>query len=139
MRIGELSRRTGASLRSLRHYEKRRALHSRRLDNGYREYEDAAVERVHLIRRLLDTGFNMEDVRKITQCIDEHGQPPTCGACGTLYARKLAEVEQHITELLVVRDRLSERLAQLRHAPMMMVWTCVKSMAGRPGYHYGGL
>lgn len=120
MRIGELSRTTGASLRSLRHYERSGALHSRRLENGYREYTEDAIQRVDLIRRLLDTGFNMEDVRKITTCLDEHGQPPTCEGCDTLYTRKLAEVEQRIAELVVVRDRLSERLAQLQHAPVMV-------------------
>jgi DNA-binding transcriptional MerR regulator len=49
MRIGELARRTGASGRSLRYYESRSLLTSRRMANGYRDFEDDQVALVRTI------------------------------------------------------------------------------------------
>ena len=43
MRISELSRRTGVSIRSLRYYEQKRLLCARRLSNGYRDLDEEAV------------------------------------------------------------------------------------------------
>jgi DNA-binding transcriptional MerR regulator len=58
MRIGELSRRTGVSARSLRYYEAQGLLTSVRSEAGQRHYSDAAVQRVSLIRQLFDAGLS---------------------------------------------------------------------------------
>jgi DNA-binding transcriptional MerR regulator len=52
MRIGELSKRTGVSPRSLRYYEEQGLLTSSRSHAGQRHYSDAEVQRVSLIRQL---------------------------------------------------------------------------------------
>ncbi len=49
MRISEVSRRTGVSIRSLRYYEQKRLLCARRLSNGYRDLDEEAVKRVQTI------------------------------------------------------------------------------------------
>ncbi|MNR68005.1 HTH-type transcriptional regulator HmrR [compost metagenome] len=49
MKIGELSRLTGVSIRSLRHYEKRGLISPLRLPNGYREYSPLTVQTVETI------------------------------------------------------------------------------------------
>jgi len=46
MRISEVARRTGVSIRSLRYYEQKRLLCARRLSNGYRDLDEEAVKRV---------------------------------------------------------------------------------------------
>lgn len=58
MRIGELSRRTGVSARSLRYYEAQGLLTSVRSEAGQRHYSDAAVQRVSLIRQLFGAGLS---------------------------------------------------------------------------------
>ncbi len=40
MRISEVSRRTGVSIRSLRYYEQKQLLCARRLENGYRDLDE---------------------------------------------------------------------------------------------------
>jgi len=54
VRIGELSRRTGVSVRLLRYYEEQGLLSPGRAGNGYREYRDGDVDVVRQIRTLLD-------------------------------------------------------------------------------------
>ena len=60
IRIGELAARTGVSTRLLRYYEAQGLLHADRDGNGYRMYGESAVERVRLIRELLESGFTTE-------------------------------------------------------------------------------
>ncbi|MFF5160687.1 MerR family transcriptional regulator [Streptomyces sp. NPDC000348] len=59
MRIGELARRTGISARMLRYYEEQGLITPLRGDNGYRDYDEALVERAEKIRCFLDAGMPM--------------------------------------------------------------------------------
>lgn len=73
MRIGELSRRTGVSIRLLRYYEEKELLRSTRDDNGYREYTEASLDRVHKIRGLLEHGIPTRIIRTILPCLNSPG------------------------------------------------------------------
>ncbi|MDE3723476.1 MULTISPECIES: MerR family transcriptional regulator [Nocardiopsis] len=77
MRIGELSRRTGASPRSLRYYEEQGLLVSTRTPGGHREYAEGVVERVDRIRCLYSAGLNSDTVRRLMPCMyaNERGEP----------------------------------------------------------------
>jgi DNA-binding transcriptional MerR regulator len=66
--IGELAELTGASRRSLRHYEKRGLIRPRRGDNGYRRYDREAVETVQRIRSLLRLGLPLTAVEALLPC-----------------------------------------------------------------------
>jgi MerR family transcriptional regulator, mercuric resistance operon regulatory protein len=104
MRIGELARRTATSADTLRFYERRGVLaRPRRASNGYRDYAESAVERVHLVRRALAVGFTLRELERILRQRDEGGVP--CREARALLARKLAEVQRRRRELAAL-DRL---------------------------------
>lgn len=63
--IGQLSVRTGASARSLRHYESFGLLQTHRAENGYRRYSEESVERVKAIRFLLASGLTLATISEI--------------------------------------------------------------------------
>src|SRR5680860_401426 len=69
MRVGELARRTGASERSLRHYEKRGLLNPTRSSNGYRDYDQETVSRVTVIRTLLQAGLSTHTIAQLLPCV----------------------------------------------------------------------
>ena len=71
MRIGELAAATGVSARSLRYYEEQGLLGSERSTGGQRNYPDAAVERVELIRTLLSAGLSSTTIYEVLPCITE--------------------------------------------------------------------
>lgn len=73
MRISELAERTGATPRLLRYYEERALLSSERLDNGYRDYAEPAVERVLKIRSLLDAGVPTDIIKDLLPCLKAVG------------------------------------------------------------------
>src|SRR2546427_12863081 len=118
MRISEVSRRTGVSIRSLRYYEQKRLLCTRRLENGYRDLDEEAVEHVQTIQMYLGLGLTTEQIEEILQCAGSSPLPhplPVCEeALLTLYQDKLQDVEHQIAVLTALHTRLTERIACLQ-------------------------
>lgn len=115
MRIGELASASGVSTRALRYYEQRGLLRARRQQNGYREYEESAVTRVHNIRMLLDVGLSAANIRELNSCLDEDlDYVPTCLEAVALYEQRLRAVRAQLTALAEVRSKLEDKLRQLR-------------------------
>src|SRR5690606_20721889 len=71
MRIGELATRTGASVRSLRYYEERGLIVSSRTPGNQRDFDETAVERVHLIRTLLTAGLSTATIDEVLPCMSD--------------------------------------------------------------------
>ncbi|MFE0420781.1 MerR family transcriptional regulator [Streptomyces tendae] len=69
MRIGQLARRSGVSVRALRYYEEQRLLESTRTPGGQRDYSDAAVERVRLIQDLYTAGLSSRTILELLPCV----------------------------------------------------------------------
>lgn len=112
MRIGELSRRTGASPRAIRYYEQSGLLQSERQPNGYREFDDTAVQTVTTIRTLFDLGFPSELVSRVLPCTGEAG--PVAGDCSALMQRVSEirdEMDVKARRLDATRDQLNQFLA----------------------------
>ena len=74
MTIGELAEVTGASARSLRHYEAEGLLASSRLPSGYRDFNPATIETVRQIRLLLSLGFSIKVIRELAPCFPESAE-----------------------------------------------------------------
>ncbi|WP_089155507.1 MerR family transcriptional regulator [Micromonospora sp. NBS 11-29] len=110
MRIGELSERTGASVRSLRYYEQQGLLTSERRTNGYRDYPPAAVATVDAIRSLLRVGLTTALLKDVLPCTvgerSEAACPQVLGRIAALRddvqsrARRLAETGTSLTAYL---------------------------------------
>jgi len=83
--IGELSGVTGASPRSLRYYEELGLISSARKSNGYREYDESAIDIVKTIRSLLDLGFPTSLIERILPCTGDTG--PIKADCTVLIER----------------------------------------------------
>lgn len=119
MRIGELSRRTGVSVRSLRYYEQKNLIVSERMANGYREFTDSAAERVKAIQLYFGLGLNTDQIEKILNCGGKHALPeknPICDGMLSLYERKLAGTNDQLLALFELKDKLEERIAAIKNS-----------------------
>jgi len=113
MRIGELAEQAGTSPRTLRYYEQQGLLSARRRANGYRDYDEVDLRLVREIRSLLDIGFNLEDTRPFVDCLRSgHESGAQCPDAIEVLARKLADLDDCIAQLLVIRARVGQELAQ---------------------------
>ncbi|BES73127.1 MerR family transcriptional regulator [Marinobacter nanhaiticus D15-8W] len=111
MRIGRLARETGASIRSIRHYDARGLLSSSRTDNGYRVFPEIAVTQVRQIRRLLDNGFNLEQIATFPECMRLKEGATFCPETIAVQHERLAEVERRIADLQAIHAQLTRSIA----------------------------
>ena len=117
MRIGEVARRTGVSVRSLRYYEQKRLLCAQRLENGYRDLDEQAVERVKTIQLYLGLGLTTEQIEAVFTCSGPllPEQMPGCEeVLLAAYEGKLQEIVAHIAALRVAQVRLEDRITCLK-------------------------
>ena len=71
MNIGEVSALTHVSIRTLRHYDKIGLLHPAQItDAGYRQYDDAALQRLHTILLFRELEFPLSDIQRIIDAPD---------------------------------------------------------------------
>jgi DNA-binding transcriptional MerR regulator len=101
MRIGELSRRTGVSVRMLRYYEEQGLLDPARGPSGYREYADGDVQTVKNIRVLLAAGLGTATIAEVLPCVvDEEGYLlPGCPELLQVFHRERDRITGSIQEL----------------------------------------
>jgi DNA-binding transcriptional MerR regulator len=111
MRIGELAREAGVTVKAVRYYESLGLLGAERLGNGYRDFAPADVRLVREIRELASVGVTAERARPFIECLtagNENGAdcPDAVGA----YREALAELDTQISELQQRRAAISELL-----------------------------
>lgn len=112
--IGELAHRTGASLRSIRHYDEHGLLASVRADNGYRRFPGAAVTQVKQIQRLIAAGFSLAEIRGFPDCMRMIEGAAMCPETTSAQRKRLDEVERQIAGLEQRRARLLAMLTEAR-------------------------
>lgn len=106
MKIGELSKRTGVTTKTIRYYEEIGLLPPPdRADNGYREFAEEAVERLGFIRDAQASGLSLGEIASILD-LRGHGQA-TCEHVIDLLVRHLEALDRHITGLRQTRQHLA--------------------------------
>ncbi len=112
-RIGEVATRTGCSPESIRHYEKLGLLPPpSRGEQGYRYYDQAAVERISFIRHGRHLGLDLHSIQELLTLSDH---PDTdCSAADDIASRHLAHLEARIAKLQALADELRHVVHQCR-------------------------
>jgi DNA-binding transcriptional MerR regulator len=113
MLIGELAERAGTSTRALRYYEQHGLVRARRDPHGYRRYDESELRVVREIRTLLAAGFALDDIRPFVACLRAgNASGHVCPDSVAVLRRRLGEVDLYLNELIDVRERLREQLAE---------------------------
>ena len=96
----------------MRFYERAGLLNEpRRTASGYRLYAASDVGRLRFIRRAKTLGFSLDEIAELLRLNDGGGRR---GAVRALASRRLAEIEQKLTELSRMRDTLRHVVVQCR-------------------------
>ncbi|MFA1807741.1 MerR family transcriptional regulator [Bacillus anthracis] len=114
MKISELSKKTGASIRSIRHYEKKNLITAVRLENGYREFDESAIKRIRIIQLYLGLGLTTEQIEEILKCEDNGPEEyEFCEEMLETYQVKLDQINRQISVLDAVKYRLEKQIMQM--------------------------
>ncbi|QOL50092.1 MerR family transcriptional regulator [Massilia litorea] len=99
LKIGQLARQTGLTVRTLHHYDAIGLLRpSGRADNGYRMYNERDVARLHQVQALRRLGLGLEEAGALLA--GEHAD------IGAVVARQVAQLNSQIGQATLLRDRL---------------------------------
>lgn len=68
MKIGEIAKRSGIGVETIRFYEREGLLQEpKRRPSGYRQYEESTFERLDYIRRAKELGFTLAEIRELLE------------------------------------------------------------------------
>ena len=108
IQIGELSRRTGCNIVTIRYYEQIGLLPAPARSAGrYRVYGTADVRRLAFIRRSRELGFTLDEVRTLLSLSADDGQD-TCANVREVAERHLADVRAKIADLQAMEHVLAD-------------------------------
>ncbi|RKE36966.1 DNA-binding transcriptional MerR regulator [Paraburkholderia sp. BL23I1N1] len=110
--IGQLSQLTGASVRSIRHYDEHGLLTSVRASNGYRMFPGKAVTQVKQIQRMISTGFTIDDIRGFPDCMLLIEGARSCDQITDVQRIRLEAIDRQIADLEKRRARLIKTLVE---------------------------
>lgn len=106
LKVGELAKKSGLTVRTLHHYDAIGLLTpSARADNGYRLYNRNDIDRLHRIQALRGFGLTLADIGAYL------AQPDT--PLADIVARQIAMIDAQIDKAARLRGRLHELHAML--------------------------
>lgn len=108
MKVGELARATGLTVRTLHHWEERGlVVPSARTAAGHRDYDDGDVRRVYQVVALRELGLPLGAI----------GGLLTSGSFDAVLAAHLEQVDARLSALQSLRSTLAEVVDRLHAAP----------------------
>lgn len=112
MKIGEVAKRSKTGIETIRFYEREGLLPPpQRRPSGYRQYDEATVERLDYIRRAKDLGFTLAEVRDL---LELSSAAPTCEHVRRRAEAKVADIEGKIRSLQQMRRSLGRIVDRCR-------------------------
>lgn len=106
--IGELSRRVNLPAQTIRYYERLGLLSPpKRTASHYRIYSATEEERLDFIQKAKRFGLSLNQIKRLID-LRQDGVPP-CADLKTMVKQHLAELDQHIQDMLTLRHELAQR------------------------------
>ena len=115
LRVGELAKAVGKTVRAMHLYEELGLLRpATRTDGGFRMYAPEAVARIGWIIKLQAIGFKLSDIQGFVQDFEHSasGREAT-GQVRQVFRDKLSDVRAQIAQLRVIETDLTDALAYL--------------------------
>ncbi len=104
-KAGEVAKKTGIHVETLRFYEKHKVLPLPKRDkNDYRIYPLSTIERILFIRSAQNSGFKLREIQYLLELQRLGGE--NCNEVRNQVANKITEVEARIDDLLKIKSSL---------------------------------
>jgi len=115
LKVGDLARRTGKTVRAVHLYEELGLLAPAvRSKGGFRLYHGKAVRRIEWIQKLQDMGFSLTEIKAfLRDWEDSETAPKAMARIREIFADKLRETKETLGRLGRLVDDLTETLAYM--------------------------
>lgn len=112
--IGELSRRTGVKVPTIRFYEQIGLMPPpQRTESNQRRYRQAEADRLNFIRHSRALGFEVEDIRALLTMTAE--PQASCHQADSIARSHLSEIDRRIAKLQALREELTRMIEECGH------------------------
>ena len=109
--IGEISRRTGVNIETIRYYERIEVMPKpKRSEGGQRLYDESQLNRLGFIKRSRELGFSLREICALLTLVDSGEM--TCGEVHALTVEHLKDVRSKIADLRKLERALKNLSAQ---------------------------
>ena len=140
MKIGELARKTGKTVRALHLYEEMGLLDPDRSEGGFRLYGADELARVYWIGKLQDMGFKLQQIQGLLDAVaNARTAPDAMSGVRELFEGKLEHTRKQLRKLMQLERDLSESLAYLegcrtcnQNAPAAAACSCCEDSQPQP-------
>lgn len=107
MKIGELAKKAGCQVETIRYYEREGLLPApARSEGNYRLYGSQHLKRLVFIRNCRTLDMTLEEIQRLLTLRDLPHE--SCAGINSLVDEHIEHVEARITSLLALRDQLTE-------------------------------
>lgn len=104
LQIGEISKRAGVSVDTVRYYEKRKLIQSvSRTYGGFRLFKPHTVEQIKFIKQAQEFGFSLDEIKGLLGS----GNTEECRKVRDLLQQKISEVDKQILKMKAFKKILS--------------------------------
>lgn len=131
MQISEVARQAGVRASTIRYYEQIRILEAPARQSGQRRYDRSVLYRLALIQRARQTGFTLEEIRKLF--FGFAPGTPISARWRKLSEKKLEELEALMEQIKTMQDLL----LQIQNCKCEAVEQCGKAMFDRSCREHG--
>lgn len=128
MNIGTAALKSGLPPKTIRYYEEIGLIRADRRLNGYRDYSDKDVRRLHFVHRARDLGFSVDECRQLLSLYDDESRESS--EVKALAELKLREIENRIAELTSLKNSL-HHLVRNCHGDDRPDCPIIEGLAGR--------
>lgn len=117
MNVRDASSTTGLPSKTIRYYDDIGLVVADRRSNGYRDYDDRAVQKLAFLKRARQLGFSLDDCRQLLSLYEDTAR--ASADVKALAEAHLAEVDVRLSELQHLRDTLAHLVHSCRgdHRP----------------------
>jgi MerR family copper efflux transcriptional regulator len=133
--IGELSKKAGVPVKTIRYYEDLGLLENpKRSFSQYRIYSQKDIDKLLFIKKSKELGLTLSEIKRILGR-SRKGLEPTCCAVHEVFNQKIIEYEGKIKELTVIKKKLEQKLQSWitpREAKKMNFTICPQIEVNQP-------
>jgi Cu(I)-responsive transcriptional regulator len=106
MKIGDIAKRTGLKVETVRFYEGEGLIDAPlRSAGNYRLYDQSHLDRLSFIKRSRDLGFTLDQVRDLLRLADD--PRGSCAEVDAIAVLHIEEIDRKLTDLHALRDEIA--------------------------------